>query len=136
MNILVDTNVVLDLLLDRKPFSVDAVKLFSRIERGQYESYLCATSVTTIHYLVHRVLSAGKARNAIERLLRFNNIALVNKAVIESALHSSIDDFEDAVIVYAAKNVHAKAIITRNIKDFRKADISVYEPGEFIRLTT
>ncbi len=51
MKILFDTNVVLDVLIDRKPFSLTASLLFSEVEKGRIEGFLCATTITTIYYL-------------------------------------------------------------------------------------
>ena len=65
MRILVDTNVVLDLLLARKPFVSDAVKIFTMVERGSVDDFLCAITLTTIDYLLGQSLSELEAREAV-----------------------------------------------------------------------
>jgi len=87
LRVLFDTNVVLDLLLDRKPFSLDAARCFSRVEAGEIEGWLCGTTVTTLHYLIRKSVGATRAREGISLLLSLFEIAPVNKAVLESALN-------------------------------------------------
>lgn len=132
MRILFDTNVVLDLLLDREPHATAAARLVSRVERGDVAGTLCATAVTTIHYLVFRELGRAEARRALKTLLRFFGVASVTRAVLESALEGSFDDYEDAVVHEAARAVDADAIVTRNVRDFRSSQIPVYTPDELV----
>ncbi len=130
MKVLFDTNVVLDVLLDRKPYSNASAQLFSKVESGDIVGYICATTVTTIHYLAVKVVGAGKAKSEIDKLLTLFEIAPVNRAVLENAATSNITDFEDAVIHEAARHVGVDAIVSRNIKDFKRALLPVYTPNE------
>lgn len=132
MKVMVDTNVVLDLLLARKGFVGPATVVFGMIERSELEACLCATTVTTIDYLLNRSLPTKQARQAIRYLLELFEIAPVNRPVLEEALDSHIADFEDAVLEQAARLVGVEAIITRNTKDFRKTSIRALDPAEFL----
>ena len=132
MKIIVDTNVVLDLLLDRSPFSDSAARIFSLVENSEVEAALCATTVTTIDYLLSRSLPRDAAKKALQRLLELFEIAPVNRSVLEEALQSRMPDFEDAVLSYAANLVGATAIVTRNTKDFRNAPVKALDPAEFL----
>jgi len=132
VKILVDTNVVLDLLLDRSPFSDLAARIFSLVENSKVEAALCATTVTTIDYLLTRSLSRDAAQKALQRLLELFEIAPVNRPVIEEALQSRMTDFEDAVLSYAANLVGATAVVTRNTKDFRNSPVKALDPAEFL----
>lgn len=134
MKVLFDTDVTLDLLLDRKPFSQYAAVLFSKAERGEIEGYLSATTVTTIYYLASKTIGPRKAESAVKKFLSFMKIAAVDQNVIESALEAKGRDFEDRVIAGAASAIEAKGIITRNIKDYKRSQIRAYLPGEFIRI--
>lgn len=132
MRVLVDTNVVLDVLLAREAFVAEAACIFALVESSKIEACLCATTVTNVHYLLARSLSADGARNALRGLLELFEIAPVNRPVIEQALQSEVVDFEDAVLEQAGRLVGAEAIITRNTKDFRKSAIKVLDPTEFL----
>lgn len=134
MKILLDTNIVLDLLMDRMPYSDAAVELFSKVEDGTIIGYLCGTTITTIYYLASRTLGAARAHEEIRKLLTLFEVAPVNRLVLESALVVDFNDFEDAVIHEAACHAGADAIVTRNQKDYKKSSISVYTSTEMVRI--
>ena len=122
----------LDLLLAREPFVQSAAKIFALTEQSELESYLCATTVTTVDYLLSQVLDKSEARTALNRLLELFEIAPVNRPVIEEALRSRIKDFEDAVIEQAAHLVGAQAIISRDTKKFKHSVVKVLDPAELL----
>ncbi len=130
MRIVVDTNVVLDVLLARQPFVGAAVRLFARIEASRIEGLLCATTVTTIDYLLAQALPPRQCREALRRLLGLFEIAPVNRLVVEEALRSRVPDFEDAVIEQSGRLAGADAIVTRNLRNFRKSSIKALGPDE------
>ncbi len=132
MRVLVDTNVVLDVLLDREPFAEAATQIFALVEECRIEGFLCATTVTTIDYLLAQALVPAKAHEALHRLLSLFEIAPVNRPVLEQALRSEISDFEDAVLEQAGRLVGADVVVTRNVKDFQRSTITVFDPLELI----
>lgn len=134
MKMLFDTNIILDVLLDRKPFSEHASYLMSKVERSEIKGFLCATTVTTIHYLLSKHLDKGKAIDSINSIMALFEIASVNRLVIENALKSKFSDFEDSVLHESARHAGAEYIITRNIKDFKKSTIPVYTATEFLSM--
>ncbi|HEX4045713.1 MAG TPA: PIN domain-containing protein, partial [Gammaproteobacteria bacterium] len=81
MKFLIDTNVILDHLLDRKPFNKAATKIFSAAERGQFEFFIGGTTVTTIHYLLAKWVGAARACQAMEQLLQIFEIAAITRTV-------------------------------------------------------
>ena len=123
-----DTNVILDVLLERLPFAEPAAILLARAERGGIQGFACATTVTTIFYLARKAVGRELARRQVADLLSILNVAPVNRAVLERAARSEIDDFEDAVIVESARQVEARVILTRNERDFAKSPIPVHSP--------
>lgn len=132
MRVLVDTHIVLDVLLDRRPFAGAATEIFALVEESRIEGLLCATTITTVDYLLCQALPRETARGALQRLLDLFEIAPVNRPVLEQALRSRITDFEDAVLEQAGRLAAADAITTRNVSDFAKSPITVFEPGELI----
>ncbi len=135
MKVLVDTNVVLDVLLDRQPFAKSAARIFAFVEESKIEGFLCATTVTTVDYLLGQALAPAKARQALRQLLHLFEIAPVNRPVLEQALQSRISDFEDAVLEQSARLVGADAIATRNVRDFEKSSVIVFNPVDLIAAT-
>ena len=134
MKVLLDTNVILDLLLDRAPFSRSAGELLSAVESGQISGYVCAATITTIHYLATKVVGARKARTEIRKLLSLLEVAPVNRSVLDGAVRSKVADYEDAVICEAARHVGADAVVTRNVRDLRASGIRVYSPVEMLKI--
>jgi len=132
VKVLVDTNVVLDVLLDRQPFAKSAARIFAFVEESKIEGFLCATTVTTVDYLLGQALAPAKARQALRQLLNLFEIAPVNRPVLEQALQSRISDFEDAVLEQSARLVGADAIATRNVRDFEKSSVTVFDPVDLI----
>lgn len=132
MKILLDTNIVLDLLMDRLPYADAAAELFSRVEDGTVIGCLCGTTMTTVFYLASKAVGTVRAREEIGKLLTLFEVAPVNRQVLESALVADFTDFEDAVLHESACHVGADAIVTRNQKDFRKARVAVYSSEEMV----
>jgi predicted nucleic acid-binding protein len=134
VKILFDTNIILDILLDRKPFSDLAVKLVSKVEKKEIKGFLGATTITTIYYLASKVAGKKKADREISKLLSIFKIAPVNNSVLEEAIKAKFKDLEDAVLHEAAKQVKVQGIVTRNAKDFKKATLSIYSPEELDKM--
>jgi predicted nucleic acid-binding protein len=132
LKVIIDTNIILDVLLERTPFFKPAVEIFCLVEDSKIEAFICATTVTTIDYLLTKSLPLKKARTALGHIISLFEIAPVNRAVIERALNSRVADFEDAVLEESGKIAGADCIITRNVKDFKYASIKVFEPIEFL----
>ncbi len=132
MRILFDTNVVLDVLLDREPFSSTSAKLFSKVESGEISGYVCATTITTIHYLTRKVIGVDPAMEEIKKLMKLFEVAPVNRAVLDSAVSSDFKDFEDAVVHESALYKEAQGIVTRDPYGLKKSKIHVYSPEELL----
>lgn len=132
MRILFDTNVILDVLLDREPFSFAAAKLFSRVETGEISGYICATAVTTLHYLTSKVIGADSAIEHISKLLILFEVAPVNRAVLDAALKSGFNNFEDAVVHESGLYKEVQGIVTRDLDGFRKSKINIFSPEELL----
>jgi len=132
LKVIVDTNIVLDVLLARKPFAGPAAKVFGLVERSEIEAYLCATTMTTVDYLLGQSLPRARARDALHGLLSLFEIAPVNRPVIEEALKSRITDFEDAVLEQSGHLVEAEAIVSRDVKGFRHSSLTAFDPVELL----
>ena len=130
MNLLFDTNVLLDVLFDREPHLRDSAWAYGLVERGKAVGLMGSTTCTTIYYLGQRRVGEERTRGEIRRLLRLFEVAAVGRPVLEEALDGVFDDFEDAVLYEAGRRAGAEAIVTRNTEDFTEADVPVYTPTE------
>jgi predicted nucleic acid-binding protein len=134
VKLLVDTNVVLDVLLDRSPFSGPATRVFSRVERGDIAGHLGATTITTVHYLAAKAIGKTDADRAVEKLLVLFDVAPVTRTVLQSALSLGFSDYEDAVLHETARHAGLDGIVTRDTTGFRRATLSVYRPDELLQM--
>jgi predicted nucleic acid-binding protein len=135
MTVLLDTKVLLDVLLAREPFAADSAKVYDACDRGRLTGFLCASAVTDLFYIIRKATGeSDRARALVEDICRGLMIAPVNRAVIEEALGSEQDDFEDAVAAAAGRAVHVDAIVTRDAAGFRGASIPVHGPREIVEM--
>ncbi|CAA6804551.1 MAG: Putative nucleic acid-binding protein, contains PIN domain [uncultured Sulfurovum sp.] len=132
MKILLDTNIVLDVLLAREPFVEMAKEIFILVENKELSGYLCATSVTTLHYLVGRSKNKKEADEIIEKLLTLFEVSAVTKEVLKDASRNNGLDYEDSVIYTAANYSEVDIIVTRDKKGFKESKVSVLTPNEFL----
>ncbi|MDQ7083977.1 MAG: PIN domain-containing protein [Sulfurovum sp.] len=132
MKILLDTNIVLDILLAREPFVEEAKEIFLLIENHKIEGFICATTMTTIHYLIGRQKDKASADGLVLNLLKLFEVALVDKQILQDASLNNGVDYEDAVIYTSAKYAEIDIIITRDKRGFKNSDISILKPKEFL----
>ena len=129
--VLLDTNVVLDVLTDRRPWVEDASRIWCAHERGQCVAYLSATTLTDIHYVAQRLSSAEKANKAIDLCLRTFEIAGVDRATLEIASHLTGGDFEDNVQIACIQQAQLDGVVTRDADGFSEAPCPVWSLRDF-----
>ena len=128
--VLLDVNIVLDVLLDRKPHFTASASVWSAVEAGASEGLLAAHAVTTIHDLVRKERGAARAARTVGSLLRVFGVATVDEAVLRHALELAGPDFEDSVTVAAASLAGCDLIVTRDPAGFRGSPLRVLTPEE------
>jgi predicted nucleic acid-binding protein len=133
LKILFDTNIILDVLLNRAPFVDLSAYLVSSVENRVIDGYLCATTITTLDYLISKSRNRETAKIEIQKLLALFQIADVNSTVLSMSINSSFTDFEDAVQYFSGKCSKVDGLVTRNIKDYKKATLPIYMPDELCR---
>ncbi len=133
MKVLLDTNIILDIVLERQPFWEPAILLLEVAPQANLTFYVTATTVTDLYYIVCKAKDHTIARSFIVDILEFMQVAGVDRDVIKEAIHSNIADFEDAVQASAAKQCAIPIIITRNEKDFENSTLEVHSPTSFLQ---
>ena len=129
---LVDTNVVIDMILDREDADA-ACAVFDGAERGEYALHICALSFTTLYYSLRKILTREQRLDVLNQLREALDVAYVGASVIDMALKSGWKDFEDAVQNFSAvADPQISAIITRNTKDFKESSLEVVDSISFL----
>ena len=136
MNVLIDTNIILDIALVRLPFYDDSDQVFSFIEQGQINGYVCASTFSDLYYLIRKQRGRDWALNFLTQLSSICQVATVNQATISMALATNFKDFEDAILYGAAVINNLDAIVTRNQKDFPVTIPRILTPEELIQELT
>ncbi len=134
MRTVIDTCVIVDALQSREPFCKEAQSIFLLCANRQFEGFLTAKAITDIYYLTHRQTHSDKAtRDVLTKLCALFVLLDTTALDIRKAISAEISDFEDAVMVETAVRSGADCIVTRNTKDYAKAQIAVCTPEEFIQ---
>ena len=131
--VFVDTNIIVDLIADRKPFSKFAVEIFEKAERNEIQLFTSSHSIATTHYLLKKYLEEKQLRNVIYSVLEYIQIIAIDQDIIKKGLKSKHKDFEDALQILCAYNIEKlDYIVTRNIKDFKDSEIPAFPPDELL----
>ncbi len=133
MKILIDTNIILDIALEREAFVEQAVLLFKTAQKRSIQMFITATTVTDLYYIIRKEKGKKMSFAFLEDLLEFMDVASVDKQIVLQALHSDVSDFEDAIQVYSAQQITISTIVTRNEKDFLHSRLNIYNPESFLQ---
>lgn len=131
--VFLDTDVLIDFLTKRVPFEVEAMKLMEYGNRKKLRIYISSLCLSNIYYLVSSVENKTKSREKIKGLLKLTEVLAIDKKIVEKAAYSEFKDFEDGIQNYCAEENGIKIVITRNVKDFNKSNLSIQTPKEFIQ---
>ncbi len=133
IHIFFDTNVVIDVLADRRPFSIDAAKLLNYSLSGKVKIYVSAVSYNNIYYIMRQLLSNNETMKLLSQLSEMVEIVDVTKNTIKKSIKSDFKDFEDAIQYNCAlSNTKIDFIVTRDAKDFKKSTLSILAPKEAV----
>lgn len=132
MRVLIDTNILLDIMLERQPFVEPATRLLETARETNVVMYVTATTITDLYYVIRKAKGRDIAWKFVEDLMQLMEVAGVDKAVIKQALQSDLTDFEDAIQESAAKSQAIQVIVTRNEADFHDSELGIHNPESFV----
>ena len=134
INILIDSDAILDSLLNRQPFSSNSSKVLALCESKQINGFVTGLMIANIYYLLKKEHNSQRILEAIKQLLTFLDVLVIDKNIILQSIDSEFGDFEDALQNYSAENYGSiNVIITRNIKDYKKSSLSILTPEMFLK---
>lgn len=128
--ILLDTDVLIDIALDRRPFSGPASELLDRIEHGAESAHIAWHSVSNLYCIVAPARGDASTLDFMAQLTRFVEVATTDTESIRFAAKLPMQDFEDAMQLAAARTCGARPIVTRNVKDYRRSPILAVSPQQ------
>jgi len=134
MRALIDTNVILDYVLERHPFHADAEKIVLLVASEDIVGYLSSITPVNVFYTGRKLKGKDHALKEVRRLVRLFEIATADKQTLQNAFDLDFSDYEDAVQCASAISESLEAIVTRDSSDFEKSPIPVYSPAEFLEM--
>ena len=123
--VFVNTDIALDLLLERNPHHASAEILFSKAERGEIKIFMSSITFCNISYFISKNYGNADARIILQKFRLLINVLSVDEHIIDIALSSAFHDYEDAIQYHVAVKNKVDVLLTRNLKDFKKSSIPV-----------
>jgi len=133
MHVLLDTNVVLDAILQRPPWHKEADAILQAAGLGQVTCAATTLTVATVFYVARKAVGIPKARAAVQKCLGGLSILPIDKQSLVDAEAMPGSDFEDNILIAAAITAALDAIVTRNVADFAHSPIPAWEPAELLK---
>lgn len=134
LKIFIDSDIILDLFAKREPFFIHAAQLFTLIDQRKVMAHTSPLVFANLHYILRKLKSNEQALQHLRKLKSLVKILPIDEKVIELSLNSKFNDFEDSIQYYTTKATDIKFLITRNKKDYKKADITVCTAEEFLKM--
>ncbi len=132
-DLFIDTDVIIDFLIDRKPYSRESAIIFTLIEQKKLKGYASSLTFSNLYYILRKVESHKKVISKLDSLSRILIILKVEEQTIRNALASGFPDFEDSIQYYCAiESKKIDSIITRNTRDYKNSEIPVMTPGDYL----
>jgi predicted nucleic acid-binding protein len=131
--VFVDTDIVLDLLGNREPFYSHSAQLFSEADKGKIRIHVSSLTFSNLNYILSRQYSVDQARKKLLKFKTLVTVLSVTDKVVELALSSDFKDFEDGLQYFTAIENNLKRLLTRNLKDYKTADITVMTAEQFLK---
>ncbi len=131
--VFVDSDIVLDLLSARQPHYKFAAELFSLADQNSIKVYISSLTFANVNYILSKQLSPGQARKMLLTFKTIVNVLAVNDKIIELALLSNFQDFEDAIQYNTAIENSITTLLTRNLKDYKKAEITILTAQQYLK---
>ena len=133
-HIFVDTDIILDIITGRQPFSIEASRLFTLIEEEALVAYASSLSFSNLYDVLRKYASHQKVVARLDEVSDLLKILNVDESIVKTALRSRFKDFEDALQYYSAQgNSLIDVIITKNTKDFKPSELPVMTPETFLK---
>lgn len=133
IKVFVDSDIILDLLAQREPYFEYAAKLFTLIDQQKIKAYTSPLIFANLHYLLKKLTSNTVALKSLRKLKTLINILPVDERIIEQALNSDFNDFEDAIQYFTATSSGINLLLTRNKVDYKKSKIATSTSEEFLK---
>jgi len=133
-DLFIDTDVIIDFLIDRKPHSREAAIIFTLIEQKKIKGYVSSLTFSNLYYVLRKIESHNKVITKLDSISRLLTILKVDQQTIKDAIVSGFQDFEDSIQYNCALDYKKiDVLITRNTKDYKNSEIPVMTPADYLK---
>lgn len=133
-NIFIDSDIIMDLLAKREPFYIHSASLFSLIDSGKLHGFVSSLIFSNLFYILRKFNTRKQTVDILTKLRIMVSILTVDEKIIELALLSNFNDFEDAIQYYTAKSNKIDYIVTRNLKEYKTSDIKALTADQLLNI--
>ena len=135
MKVFVDTNLFIDILLDREPFSKKSTLIYKLCENNMLDGYVAPITINNIYYICRKAKHLNEIKSYLHHISTIFTIAKMNDDSIKKANTYKINDYEDSLQYAMAVESSCEYLITRNTKDFKHmTKLNVITPEEFLNI--
>ncbi len=132
-NIFIDSDIILDVLLEREDFFERSAQILDLSQNRKCKLFTSVLSIANISYILRKELKSNtKVAEYIRDILDIVKALPVTEEIILKSMDTHFNDFEDSIQFVTAKSNGIDILITRNKKDYKKADIQIFTPAEFL----
>ena len=132
--VLIDSDVILDSLFDRKPFAEYSTIILSMCESKEIKGFITPLIYSNVYYLLRQTAKHDKVIEKLKQLFQITDVLLMDRNVVENALNSGFKDFEDSLQNFSAvNNGKIDLILTRNLKDYKNSELGIFTPETYIK---
>lgn len=132
--IFIDTDVILDVVFERRPFFNDSQKVLSLIEKNYFIGFTSSLILANCYYIISNNKNKNTAAKTVSKLRSIMTVLPFTDKEIGESLNSNFKDFEDGIQYFISINNGLDTIITRNISDYKNVDIHIFMPNDFLNL--
>jgi predicted nucleic acid-binding protein len=133
-DLFIDTDVLIDFLIDRKPHSREAAIIFTLVEQKKLKGYVSSLTFSNLYYVLRKVESHNKVISKLDSISKMLTILKVDQQIIKYAIASGFPDFEDSIQYNCALDYKKiDVLITRNTKDYKNSEIPVMTPADYLK---
>lgn len=132
MTLLIDANIILDVLMNRKEFVKESAIIWKLCETEQFKGYVSTLTFANMMYIMRKELTSEKIEEVLQKLKLIFEFVDFSSSILEKAVEMKWKDFEDAIQSATAEQIYADYIITRNVSDFAKSKVMAFTPSELL----
>jgi len=134
MKVFIDSDIILDLLIERESFYDNAAKIFTLAYEKKIKLYTTAVVLANVFYILRKIKGNQESKILLKNLRLLINVLPINENIVDMTLNSKFNDFEDGLQYFSAKESDILVIVTRNTRDYKIKDITIQTSEEYVKM--